>query len=339
MATDDHQICVYDLSTMGKTHVFNLKDTCALSMDYYTDSSNPDVDFNRLVYGTDSGYIYVHDFPSQLFVDRAIRKKGSYLEFNMDHVHVKPPPHFGRLVKRKVHNDWTIKIRYYHNMKCVISCSMDPKYSIVVSTEHGDGHWTTSFGSVQKGVKCFALSTFPFALVTGGTDRQIRIWNPRKMSLTPIAIQGHNSPIYDVKINSLNGQIISLSEDKVIRIFDLRSQQALQTIMDPIEQRPEDFISCIKFTPENGGHLITASSILQIYSLKERATLNGTKTHEFPIRTLLYSSTFNQIVSGCTGGVANVWVFCFLFLFAITLSLRVGRIQWIKNFQVLWTSW
>jgi WD40 repeat protein len=89
----------------------------------------------------------------------------------------------------------------------------------------------------------FYSELFPFALVTGGTDRQIRIWNSRKMSLTPIAIQGYNSPLYDVKISSLNGQIISLSEDKVIRIFDLRSQQALQTIMDPIEQRPEDITS------------------------------------------------------------------------------------------------
>jgi hypothetical protein len=153
---------------MTKTHILNLKDCCALTMDYWKDTDNPDSDMNRLVYGTDSGNVCVFDFPDRLIVDRGTRKKDSHLEINMDYINNKPVKYFGSLIKRKSHNDWVLKVRYYHNMKSVVSCSSDPNQSISIATENNSGKWKVMTAPVPKGVHCFAYCKLPVALVTAG---------------------------------------------------------------------------------------------------------------------------------------------------------------------------
>ena len=160
-----------DSATLEKTHVLNLKDTCAMSMDYYNDTENPDSEISRLVYGTDSGYVYVYDFPNKLFADRGPRKKDSHVEINMEILHTKSAKYFGLLQKRKAHADWTVKVRYYHSIKAIVSCSPDSVNSLVLATEDSNGRWSTVTASVQKGISCFAYCTLPVALVTGSAGK------------------------------------------------------------------------------------------------------------------------------------------------------------------------
>jgi WD40 repeat protein len=163
---------------------------------------------------------------------------------------------------------------------------------------------------VHKGVNTFAYCTFPSVLVTAGTDRQLRIWNIHRLS-NPMALKGHLSPVIDVSINDSSAQIISLSIDKQVRIWDIRDQSCIQILLDPYTHFPENLISSMHFKPNEkngGGTLLIASSTITPYQLS--ASHNGpvnTKSHEYSVRSAIYNPEFGQVVSGCDGGVINVW--------------------------------
>ena len=231
------------------------------------------------------------------------------INISLDSICSKPSAYYGTLQKRKAHSDWVTKVRYYHSMKSVVSSSTDPVDSLVIAIEDRNGRWNSSSVSVPKGVNCFAYCSFPVALVTGGRDRQIRIFNPRNLQSYCSGLKGHSASIVDIKINSNSGQIISASTDKEIKVWDLRNHQCLQTIKDSGFHKPDNMITCIKFSQETGGALIAASSMVRMYTIREKSSVQlEVKSHDFPVRNLLYCKEFNLVASGCNGGQVNVWV-------------------------------
>ncbi|TPX43218.1 hypothetical protein SeMB42_g04804 [Synchytrium endobioticum] len=219
-------------------------------------------------------------------------------------------PRLGTLQKRKAHGDWCVKVKYLEDLGAVVSCSPDPQASLVVSIHRGRWRWDSETLAVHKGVNAFAYCRFPVTLVTGGTDRHVRFWNPHRLK-RPIAIlKGHVAPISDIVCNETHGQAITMSVDKVVRVWDIRRQQCLQTLTDTIRHRPENIISSLHFSPQNLT-LVVASTTLQSYVLSEKRTtgvLSKTpRTHDHPLRSALYNANFRQVISGCDGGVVNVW--------------------------------
>jgi WD40 repeat protein len=69
----------------------------------------------------------------------------------------------------------------------------------------------------------------------------------------PAAIlKGHTSPISQITVNNEGGYILSLSEDKVLKIWNARSLSCLQTIVDEVVHRPENIISSLLLDNVNG---------------------------------------------------------------------------------------
>ncbi|KAJ3045801.1 WD40 repeat domain 95, partial [Rhizophlyctis rosea] len=268
MSSDDHEVTIYDYTTMETQIRLDLHDTVALSLDSYHDPENPESDQTTLILGTDSGHILFFTFSPLLLFSATGKKKDD------------PPPlinltsarslkTFGAtLWKRKSHNDWTLKVQYFADLKSVVSCSPDSRNSFCMGTEVGKGKWSFVTASVYRGVNTFAFCKFPICLVTGGTDRQIRLWNPYRLSNPMAALRGHSSPITDITINPINGQIISLSVDKQIRIWDIRKQQCLQTLFDHVEHKPEDVLTRVFFSKVHA-RLIAASTIMETYKLRD----------------------------------------------------------------------
>lgn len=89
-------------------------------------------------------------------------------------------------------------------------------------------------------------------------------------------------------------------------IRDLRTQSCVQSIFEH-KLTIENSLNCIYVNPESGS-LVSASKVIYINALRNKDhALNEVRSHEFPIRAALYNRTFNQVVSGCDGGVINVW--------------------------------
>jgi WD40 repeat protein len=311
----------------------DLYDSNALSIDYWHDTENPDNDHSVLFFSTDQGCIFELSFSCAAMAQQKKRKgEASILPLLASASSIANSPISSnisetlsslgaRLERRKAHNDWAVKVKYFHDLHSVVSCSPDPKASLVVAQRiGGDPGSSTVYGTswrctiftapVAKGVNTFAYSKFPVSLVTGGADRQLRLWNPHRLGHPMAALKGHNAPIIDITINEVNGQIISLSDDNVIKVWDIRTLQCLQTLFDRMTQEYDIPLNRIHFNSVLKGKLLAMDNNIAEFRLKGKidAHMTSSRTHEYPLRAALYNPNFKQIVSGCDGGVVNVWV-------------------------------
>jgi WD40 repeat protein len=331
-------IGLVDFSTMETYLRFDLHDTVAISMDFWYDSDNPDCEESMLLYGTDQGYVVMFNFVNNALFNKN-RSKDECQVINVETYFKQttstPTPgatfsaatvnsnlinmsnnkaNLACLSKRKAHGDWVQKVRYYHDLHAIVSCSTDPQASLCVATQDGKNKWVYFTTPVHKGVTTFAYCRFPVVLITGGTDHQLRLWNPHRLHHPMAALKGHNAPVIDITVNEMSGQIISLSTDNVIKVWDIRKQQCIQTIADSAaELKPEQGLNVIHFAPELEGQLLAAS--MSIVKYKHKVNNSGgdpamttTRSHDSPLRAALYNESFKQIVTGCDGGIVNVWV-------------------------------
>ena len=56
----------------------------------------------------------------------------------------------------------------------------------------------------------------------------VRVWNPYVKKKPVMTMQGHNSPVIEIRVNERLEQVISISELKEIRIYDLNTQACVQ---------------------------------------------------------------------------------------------------------------
>ena len=116
------------------------------------------------------------------------------------------------------------------------------------------------------------------------------------------SLVGHNAAIVNLTVNNEEGIIFSLSEDKVIKLWNARTLQCIQTLVDKIAHRPENALTAIFYDSPNR-QFISASSKLQIWpmfaSMKTR--------QDSPIVQALFNSNFNQVVSGFQNGSIRLW--------------------------------
>ncbi|EGF77863.1 hypothetical protein BATDEDRAFT_27169 [Batrachochytrium dendrobatidis JAM81] len=308
LASDDHQITIHDGTTLEKALCFDLQNVNVLTLDYWTDKNNSNSTESMLFYGTDSGYVNVFTFNNDKMFKIGVRQKdhAEHIFLEKKGASNKALKNWGTLWKRRAHGDWAVKVKYIHDLHAIISCSPDPKESLVVAIMDYNRKWKVHVSPVHKGVNAFAYCRTPVALITGGTDRQLRLWNPHRLNHPIAAMKGHNSPIIDITVNELNGQVISLSVDTNIKIWDIRKQQCLQTISDSSFQK-DDLVPAIMFNP-HAKSIIAGIFHPIAYHLKEQTAVTETpKSHDFPIRSVMYNPAFKQVVSGCDGGVVNVW--------------------------------
>jgi hypothetical protein len=99
------------------------------------------------------------------------------------------------------------------DLTAFISCSVDASKTLAI----GDiDRRATRYVHVSRGIKCFALCHRPALLVTGGSDKIIRLWNPYVLDKRSGMLVGHNAGIEEIVMNHEAGHIISLAEDKVL---------------------------------------------------------------------------------------------------------------------------
>ncbi|KAI8844168.1 WD40-repeat-containing domain protein [Chytridium lagenaria] len=296
VATDDHEITFYDFTTMEPQGSLDLQDSIALSLDFWSDPDNPDSDEGMLLYGTDQGYVITFTFTTTSLFSNRNKVKSQTLRINMESYFRNTPKNFGNFTKRKAHNDWVTRSGSTGFVGCCHSGREE--------------QMELFFGTRASRVNVFAYCKFPVCLVTGGTDRQLRLWNPHRLHHPMAALKGHNAPIIDITINDLNGQILSLSSDKAVKVWDIRKQQCVQTIVDSLPMKAEEHISVIHFNPFLNGKLLTAATWLVEYNLKAKGpsiSFASSKSHDMPLRSALFNVNFRQIVTACDGGVVNVW--------------------------------
>ncbi|TPX70972.1 hypothetical protein CcCBS67573_g06381 [Chytriomyces confervae] len=313
IASDDHEITLYNQTTWQSKIRFDLKDCNALCLDYFVDLENQDSETSTFYFGTDGGFIYTVNIINSAFSNKNDNTKNKCVTILMDQFGRGSTKGMGSMSKRRAHDNWIGKIKYYHDWHAIVSCSIDPLASLVVALQDGKNSWTYFSAPVNHGVNTFTYSRFPVALITGGTDHQLRLWNPHRLKNPMASFKGHNSPIIDLAVNEESGQVISLSVDSIIKVWDIRKQQCVQTLFDSEPLGIDDALNRIYFTGPIQGKLFALARNVTEYRLKEKTadvsskSPSAARSHEYPLRAALYNPTFKQVVTACDGGVVNVW--------------------------------
>ncbi|KAJ3182578.1 WD40 repeat domain 95 [Gaertneriomyces sp. JEL0708] len=281
LATDDHMITFYDATTLDTTHTMHLPSTIPLSIDFHP-STNPLIP-DILLYGTDTGQVTVLPMPT------------------LPTAHTVQPLSLPKpLFRKNIHGDWVSQVRYLEDLRAVVSVSHDENESIVLLPflTNGAIGRSTSVG-VRKGCSCFEFLRSPLALVTGGADRQLRIWDPHHLQRPSAVLPGHNAPIVSMSVNIVHAQVISLSVDQAMKVWDIRKQQCLQSLAAPS-------VTVLYSLPSKVVAATPASMLLHNYQEPPSNACN-VKSHPAAVRGALWNDLFDAVVSGCDGGVVHVW--------------------------------
>lgn len=278
---------------------FLFQDLTPIAIDCQSDSTT-----NYLFMGTDTGHLAFFRFDEYHLFTRD-RASGGRLRSVCPELYSKNNNSNVSFQKIKLHNEWVEKIQYVPELQCVISCSLDSRKSLAVGFTK-DHAWEFSTASVSNGVSTFTYCNKPMTIITGGLDHIIRIWNPRIMSRPIGILTGHHSPIVSITARETIGQIISLSTDDNIKIWDMRGQYCLQTI-EPFYHGLKSTLTCVSYFQSR---LVACSSHIILRDLKldsEHAVAKDPVSHSSPIRRCFYSPLLKQAMSVCERGTVKVW--------------------------------
>jgi WD40 repeat protein len=169
----------------------------------------------------------------------------------------------------------------------------------------------------SKAVHTFIYCPLAKCIASSGLSRDILVWNAHSMGILA-KLSGHMAPVTALVLHENQdnttkdrNQLVSLSTDKVFKVWDLRTYQNLQTIIDNSLYRPENRISSFFFDIKNRRYdapcLVTGTNRLTLWPIVKTSTDSVGTTHSAPIAGAMYNKTFDQVITGALDGSIDVW--------------------------------
>uniref|UniRef100_A0A8B9MEZ9 WD repeat domain 64 n=1 Tax=Accipiter nisus TaxID=211598 RepID=A0A8B9MEZ9_9AVES len=213
------------------------------------------------------------------------------------------------IVKRKLHDDWVVKIKYISDLNCFGSCSSDSIHSFVLDDiKRLEDNLPVKEFSVPKGVNAFTYCGKAKVIVTGGRDKLLRLWHPAINSRPTGKLSGHQHSVVEIVTNEKDQHVISLSSAKIFRVWDIQTLSLLQVFHDN-QGSPGEMETFAMVFDNDRGTLITGSTVIDIYPLTHmiQDTKQVPQTHEKSINVLVYNRAFHQILTICSESILKVW--------------------------------
>ncbi|XP_060098123.1 WD repeat-containing protein 64 [Heteronotia binoei] len=252
--------------------------------------------------GDDAGHVNLFTLTSDDFGLKQSKSK------KKAHIQVLDSKKF-RHIKRKLHDDWVVKVKYIPALNCFGSCSLDSIHSLVLDDlKRLEDNLPVRDFSVPKGVNAFTYCGKANIIVTGGEDKVLRLWHPN-INTKPVGkLMGHLFSIMEIVTNEKDQHIISLSTGKIFRVWDIHTLSLMQIFHDT-QAGPRDAQIFAMVFDNNHGILITGSAVIDIYPLTRmiQDTKQVPQTHERNINVLLYNRAFHQVLTICSESIVRIW--------------------------------
>ncbi|XP_027421749.1 WD repeat-containing protein 64 isoform X1 [Bos indicus x Bos taurus] len=304
VATTERTIIVWDYKAQGSSQenyfVIKPMDHCLLCVCVV---SLPDqLCRDDILLGDDGGFVSKFTVNSEDFGLKQAKSKKRLQNQVLDSKNFKS-------VKRKLHNDWVMKIRYISALHCFGSCSLDNVHSLVLeSLKRIEDNLPVREFSMPRGANTFCYCIKANVIVTGGDDKVLRLWHPN-ISTKPVGkLVGHMFSITEIVTNEKEQHVISLSSAKVFRVWDIQTLSLLQVFHDS-QGGPGDMQIYSMIFDSNHRVLITGSSVMDMYPLTRmiQDTKQVPHTHEREINVMLYNKYFHQVLTICSESIIKVW--------------------------------
>nr|XP_038947362.1 WD repeat-containing protein 64 isoform X2 [Rattus norvegicus] len=304
VATTERTIIVWDYKAQGSSqeHYFVIKpmDHCLLCVCVVPLADQLCRD--DILLGDDGGFVTRFTVNSDDFGLKQAKTKKKLQTQVLDSKNFKS-------IKRKLHNDWVMKIRFVPALNCFGSCSLDSVHSLVLeSLKRIEDNLPVREFAMPRGANSFCYCLKANVIVTGGDDKVLRLWHPN-ISTKPVGkLVGHMFSITEIVNNEKEQHVISLSSAKVFRVWDIQTLSVLQVFHDS-QGGPGDMQIYAMVYDTNHGMLITGSSVIDMYPLTRmiQDTKQVPHTHEREVNVMLYNKYFHQVLTICSESVIKVW--------------------------------
>ena len=205
-------------------------------------------------------------------------------------------------IKLHTHWGWITKIKYYEDLNMLLSSSLDG-FIHMHNLDDLAYKAKRTFNLHQKGINSFVYSVKHKQVASCGEERHIILWEP--YTLQQLAyLNGHNTSVSHLDINEERNHLISLGTDKVVKIWDTRHYECIQTIIDRMTYRPEDILSALTYDPVTH-NILVCSIVIKFWPFKTQEEIKT--SHEAPVSFARYNQHFDAVVSGDDAGFVSVW--------------------------------
>ncbi|KAI0210520.1 WD repeat-containing protein 64 [Lamellibrachia satsuma] len=289
----ERSLCIWDVRAKGKNQrVFTVKPIehspqCLVSIPR---STSPHED--TVMFGDDQGYINILTITTK---DLTMKNNKGDRNYSQSCV-IDPGKLSYPIKRRKFHDNWVLKVKFFPELRCFASCSANSNTSFFL--EEIDRIYDDiplREVAIPKGVNAFDFCARANVLATGGVDKVIRVWHPHIFSRPTGKLIGHLFTIVDITTNEKDQHIISLSTARVFRIWDIQTLTCLQVFSDNEDRPGEKRIYSILFDNKRD-RMISGSSVLDTWPLTRaiQDTMQVPLTHDRPI---------NQVTNCCSSDV------------------------------------
>jgi hypothetical protein len=166
MSLTFNRLCIYEILSLKPRLVLSISqlEHSPLCVTYtYEEDDDTDV----ILFGDDGGYVNVLHLKKKFFenmTDNSLLEQLTPVILTKKKSDPKNSLANITFFRRKIHNDWMLKILYVAEINAFVSCSLESEKSLVI----GDlDRKTVRSVSIPKGVKCFEFCRRPRFLNAG----------------------------------------------------------------------------------------------------------------------------------------------------------------------------
>ncbi|EGD73223.1 hypothetical protein PTSG_12227 [Salpingoeca rosetta] len=200
------------------------------------------------------------------------------------------------------------KIMCYPELQFIFSGVALEKTSLVIYDLAREDY---SSINIPKGVFTFDFSEELNMIATGGADCALRLWNPYVPSNPLAVLPGHSSPIIHLAFNVNYSQVVTISLNEIIKIWDINEHVCMNTLAAVIPHRSmqKKFPIACMLWHEQTQCLVTAckDELCVTQMSRQEETSASLTSHKAPISCIRVLPEFGHVVTACTQGDIKVW--------------------------------
>ncbi|XP_078261977.1 WD repeat-containing protein 64-like [Rhinoraja longicauda] len=289
--------------TKNQTNFFTLKPMQNIMLCVCTVTQSEDTGEDSILIGDDAGFVNL------LVVGTEDLNLQKTKERNALQSQILDPRLLRRtILRRKLHHEWVLRVKYFPHLNSFVSCSSDSVHSVVLDDirKLADCQPIRTL-AVPRGVNAFDYCVKANTFVTGGEDKIVRLWNPNMFGKPKAMLSGHNCIITEVVINEADQHIISLSTEGMFRVWDIQTIAVLQVFILGEHQVDRHFNSMV--FDHRRKRLIAGSDAIDLVPLTSAVqdSLQVPVSHDRSINVLVCSKATGMVVTICSKSVIKVW--------------------------------
>ena len=206
-----------------------------------------------------------------------------------------------------VHTDFVTKVEYVPELQSVLSSSLDKSLVMFdcVTNTFKKRFYSTSAGHVS-GILTFVWLPSLRIIVSSGVDRFFVYWNPYTGKVVHRMV-GHNAPVRMFALYNRLHMLMAVSDDKIFKIWDIRSYKQLQSIGDDVEGSRRETIRAISIDEDKCRVLVADAISIKSFLFAQTMPNLKTNTCKAPVVACLFSWVFNTIVTVAADCAVTVW--------------------------------